>query len=88
MCVCRLYVHPSRVRSVYSAAVRLKMDKVASTCAQWLVNNLDTQSCLEIRAIPGVAADTKLVKVIDEFIVGHVSGKCGKNGARYVCEGC
>ena len=74
VCVCRLYVHPTRVRSVYSAAVRLKMDKVAGTCAEWLVSNLDTQSCLEVRAIPGVAADTQLVKVIDQFIVRHVSG--------------
>ncbi|XP_043237757.1 influenza virus NS1A-binding protein homolog isoform X1 [Amphibalanus amphitrite] len=67
----KLSAHPSRVRSVYSAAVRLKMDKVAAACAQWLVNNLDIHSCLEIRAIPGIVADTQLVKVIDEFIVRH-----------------
>jgi len=69
----RLYVHPSKVRSVYAAAVRLKMDRVGRRCAEWLVSNLDTQCCLEIRAIPGVAGDTQLVTVIDQFIVRHFS---------------
>ncbi|XP_037083607.1 influenza virus NS1A-binding protein homolog A-like isoform X2 [Pollicipes pollicipes] len=67
----KLYVHPSKVRAVYSAAARLKMDRVARRCAEWLVSNLDTQSCLEIRSISGVASDSQLVKVADDFIVLH-----------------
>ena len=56
------------MKSVYVTAVRLRMERVASECASFLSEHLDLQSCLELRALPGVARHSDLVRIVDDFI--------------------
>lgn len=66
----RLDIPGDEVKSVYVAAMRLKMDRVARECINFMTDerNLDLDTCLELRALPGVGRMKDLVVQVDEFI--------------------
>ncbi len=64
----RLRVQASQVKSVYMAAVHLRMDRAARQCADFLSAHLDLRSCLEVRALPGVSRRLDVVRSVDAFI--------------------
>ncbi|XP_076058163.1 influenza virus NS1A-binding protein-like [Oratosquilla oratoria] len=64
----QLRVLPDHVKSVYIAANRLKMETAARKCGEYLAAHLSPETCLAIRAIPGIASNKQLVKQIDNFI--------------------
>ena len=39
------------------ASLRLRMDRVTSECARFLLSQLDLASCLDLRSMPGVAPE-------------------------------
>ena len=64
----RLFVSADQVKSVYLAAVRLRMDTAARECANFLLSNIDVESCLELRSLPGIARMCDFVEKVDHFI--------------------
>ncbi|KAF6197726.1 hypothetical protein GE061_008692 [Apolygus lucorum] len=64
----RLELRPEEVRSVYTAAVGLSMDRVAKRCASYLVDNLSPDTCVGVRSLPGIAKTKEFVATVDEYI--------------------
>ncbi|KAK4316829.1 hypothetical protein Pmani_012046 [Petrolisthes manimaculis] len=63
-----LEVPDTLVRNVFIVAKRLKMEGVSSACGEHLVSHLNPDSCLAVRATPGIASDKVLVERVDRFI--------------------
>lgn len=98
----RLEVVPSDVKSVYVAACYLKMERVASQCAAHLLDSLTPESCLDVRALPGIAQNEQFVKQLETYIRTNVSTEnhilrtnsnpvdnffsCKQNNLRNVCK--
>ncbi|KAF4522492.1 hypothetical protein B566_EDAN002577 [Ephemera danica] len=64
----RLEVPAHQVKSVYLAACQLKMEKVIQVCSQYLIQNLDIGTCIEIRSLPGIIRNKAFVAKVDRFI--------------------
>ncbi len=67
------------VKPVYTAALRLKMDRVAAECARFLASHLDLGSCLEIRSTPGVTNKIKTKPENDEVKTKNKERKSSKD---------
>ena len=60
------------MRSVYGAAVRLKMDRAACECARFLASNINLETCLDIRGMSGISRLKDLVGQVDGFIEANM----------------
>lgn len=66
-------VGANHVKQVYLTAIYLKMEKVARECAQYLIQQLNVDNCIEIRSLPSIARNKNFVSQVDNFITSHVS---------------
>lgn len=64
----RLELDPDEVKSVFVAANQLKIDRVVKVCGAHLVNNLNIENAIDIRALHGISKDKSLVAKVDAFI--------------------
>lgn len=69
----KMEVDSSQVKSVYVAAHRLKMERVVNFCAQYLVENLDPATAIEICSLPGIALNPILAGQIDAYLASEIS---------------
>ena len=69
----RMEVAASQVKAVYVAAVRLKMERVVNYCAQYLVDNLDPATAIEIRSLPGIQRNSELAARVDAYLAEEVA---------------
>lgn len=69
----RLEVPHDQVKAVYMTAVRLKMDDVAKSCGQYLVNHLSPQNCIGIRSMQGLCNDFELCSNVDNYIQQEIT---------------
>ncbi|KAB7494902.1 Influenza virus NS1A-binding-like protein B [Armadillidium nasatum] len=63
-----LEVSAASAKAMYIAAYKLKMEGIAKSCGEHLVNSLTPDSCLAVRALPGIATNTRLVSIVDQYI--------------------
>ena len=90
----KLDVTGDRVKPVYIAAVRLKMDRVASECARYMLSHLDLGSCLEMRSMPFSGREKKTaaascngdLKKVDTVTNGTSNGSTGSSGGDFLSE--
>lgn len=64
----RLEIPHNQVKVVYMTALRLKMERAARKCGEYLVAHLNPENCIGIRSIPGLCSDQDLCGVIDTYI--------------------
>ncbi|KAJ1172173.1 hypothetical protein NDU88_004023 [Pleurodeles waltl] len=60
------------VRDVYSAAKKLKMDRVKQVCGDYLLSKMDSQSCICYRNFVSCMGDWRLLNKIDSYIQEHL----------------
>ncbi|XP_067310024.1 influenza virus NS1A-binding protein homolog B isoform X2 [Pseudorasbora parva] len=60
------------VRDVYSAAKRLKLDRVKQICGDYLLSKMDSQSAISYRNFASSMADGRLLGKIDGYIQDHL----------------
>lgn len=65
-------------KNKYSADVLIiiivfQMESVSSACGEYLVSHLNPDTCLAVRATPGIATDKTLVERVDRYIQQLVS---------------
>ena len=60
------------------AALRLRMDRVTTECARFLLSQLDLASCLDLRSMPGVAPELFAIPDIDKDL-HSINGKDESN---------
>ncbi|CAL4058787.1 unnamed protein product, partial [Meganyctiphanes norvegica] len=56
------------VKTVFKAAMRLKMETVAHACGEHLVAHMTPETCLSVRAIAGIRSNEQLCSRVDEYI--------------------
>ncbi|XP_022913715.1 influenza virus NS1A-binding protein homolog isoform X2 [Onthophagus taurus] len=66
-----LQVPTNQVKAVYIASCHLKIDRVARKCAQYLINHLSVENCIEIRSLPGIAKNKEFIHQVDNFIANN-----------------
>lgn len=69
----KMEVAASQVKAVYVAAVRLKMERVVNYCAQYLVDNLDPATAIEIRSLPGIQRNSELAARVDAYLAEEIT---------------
>ncbi|XP_069497464.1 influenza virus NS1A-binding protein isoform X2 [Ambystoma mexicanum] len=60
------------VKDVYSAAKKLKMDRVKQVCGDYLLSKMDAQSCICYRNFVNCMGDWRLLNKIDGYIQEHL----------------
>ncbi|XP_036410045.1 influenza virus NS1A-binding protein homolog A-like [Megalops cyprinoides] len=60
------------VRDVYSAARRLKMERVKQICGDYLLSRMDCQSAISYRHFASSMGDARLLSKIDDYIQEHL----------------
>uniref|UniRef100_A0A8C1CVD7 Influenza virus NS1A binding protein a n=1 Tax=Cyprinus carpio carpio TaxID=630221 RepID=A0A8C1CVD7_CYPCA len=60
------------VKEVYSAAKRLKMDRVKQICGDYLLSKMDSQSAISYRNFASCMGDWRLLGKIDSYIQEHL----------------
>ncbi|XP_053549818.1 influenza virus NS1A-binding protein [Bombina bombina] len=60
------------VRDVYSAAKKLKIDRVKQVCGNYLLSKMDSQSCISYRNFVNTMGDWRLLNKIDGYIQEHL----------------
>uniref|UniRef100_A0A671NU71 Influenza virus NS1A-binding protein homolog B-like n=1 Tax=Sinocyclocheilus anshuiensis TaxID=1608454 RepID=A0A671NU71_9TELE len=60
------------VRDVYSAAKKLKLERVKQICGDYLLSKIDSQSAISYRNFASSVADGRLLGKIDAFIQDHL----------------
>uniref|UniRef100_A0A673IB97 Influenza virus NS1A-binding protein homolog A n=1 Tax=Sinocyclocheilus rhinocerous TaxID=307959 RepID=A0A673IB97_9TELE len=60
------------VKEVYSAAKRLKMDRVKRICGDYLLSKMDSQSAISYRNFASCMGDGRLLGKIDGYIQEHL----------------
>uniref|UniRef100_A0A8C9VSD9 Influenza virus NS1A binding protein b n=1 Tax=Scleropages formosus TaxID=113540 RepID=A0A8C9VSD9_SCLFO len=60
------------VQDVYSAAKRLKMERVKQTCGDYLLSKMDCQSAISYRNFASLMGDGRLLCKIDGYIQEHL----------------
>ncbi|XP_055539704.1 influenza virus NS1A-binding protein-like isoform X1 [Wyeomyia smithii] len=63
-----LEVPNDMIRDVYLAAWQLKIDNVVKECARHMVGELEPESCIETRSLPGIARNNNFVHEVDDYI--------------------
>uniref|UniRef100_A0A8B9BHU6 Influenza virus NS1A binding protein n=1 Tax=Anser brachyrhynchus TaxID=132585 RepID=A0A8B9BHU6_9AVES len=60
------------VKDVYSAAKKLKMERVKQVCGDYLLSKMDIQSCICYRNFASCMGDSRLLNKIDGYIQEHL----------------
>ncbi|KAE8611050.1 hypothetical protein XENTR_v10012317 [Xenopus tropicalis] len=60
------------VKDVYSAAKKLKIDRVKQVCGDYLLSKIDVQSCISYRNFVNAMGDWRLLSKIDNYIQEHL----------------
>ncbi|KAL1022830.1 hypothetical protein UPYG_G00032920 [Umbra pygmaea] len=60
------------VKEVYSAAKRLKMERVKQICGDYLLSKMDSQSAISFRNFASVMGDGRVLSEIDAYIQEHL----------------
>uniref|UniRef100_A0A673TZI9 Influenza virus NS1A binding protein n=1 Tax=Suricata suricatta TaxID=37032 RepID=A0A673TZI9_SURSU len=60
------------VKDVYSAAKKLKMDRVKQVCGDYLLSRMDVTSCISYRNFASCMGDTRLLNKVDAYIQEHL----------------
>ncbi|XP_063796266.1 influenza virus NS1A-binding protein [Pseudophryne corroboree] len=60
------------VKDVYSAAKKLKIDRVRQVCGDYLLSKIDAQSCISYRNFVNAMGDWRLLSKIDSYIQEHL----------------
>ncbi|NXW29944.1 NS1BP protein, partial [Phaetusa simplex] len=60
------------VKDVYSAAKKLKMERVKQVCGDYLLSKMDVQSCISYRNFASCMGDARLLNKIDGYIQEHL----------------
>uniref|UniRef100_A0A8D2QIM9 Influenza virus NS1A binding protein n=2 Tax=Passerellidae TaxID=1729112 RepID=A0A8D2QIM9_ZONAL len=60
------------VKDVYSAAKKLKMERVKQVCGDYLLSKMDVQSCISYRNFASCMGDSRLLHKIDGYIQEHL----------------
>ncbi|XP_068096221.1 influenza virus NS1A-binding protein [Hyperolius riggenbachi] len=60
------------VKDVYSAAKKLKVDRVKQVCGDYLLSKMDVQSCISYRNFVNAMGDWRLLSKIDGYIQEHL----------------
>ncbi|XP_051581307.1 influenza virus NS1A-binding protein homolog A isoform X2 [Myxocyprinus asiaticus] len=60
------------VKEVYSAAKRLKMERVKQICSDYLLSKMDSQSAISYRNFASCMGDARLLGKIDNYIQEHL----------------
>uniref|UniRef100_A0A4W4G0M3 BTB domain-containing protein n=1 Tax=Electrophorus electricus TaxID=8005 RepID=A0A4W4G0M3_ELEEL len=60
------------VKEVYSAAKRLKMERVKQICGEFLLSKMDSQNAISYRNFASSMGDTRLLAKIDCYIQEHL----------------
>lgn len=60
------------VKDVYSAAKKLKMERVKQVCGDYLLSKMDVQSCISYRNFVSCMGDSRLLSKIDGYIQEHL----------------
>ncbi|NXB71997.1 NS1BP protein, partial [Donacobius atricapilla] len=60
------------VKDVYSAAKKLKMERVKQVCGDYLLSKMDVQSCISYRNFASFMGDSRLLNKIDGYIQEHL----------------
>ncbi|NXD08579.1 NS1BP protein, partial [Nothocercus nigrocapillus] len=60
------------VKDVYSAAKKLKMERVKQVCGDYLLSKMDIQSCISYRNFASSMGDSRLLSKIDSYIQEHL----------------
>ncbi|XP_018423423.1 PREDICTED: influenza virus NS1A-binding protein [Nanorana parkeri] len=60
------------VKDVYSAAKKLKIDRVKQVCGEYLLSKMDVKSCISYRNFANVMGDWRLLSKIDMYIQEHL----------------
>ncbi|NXY18973.1 NS1BP protein, partial [Atrichornis clamosus] len=60
------------VKDVYSAAKKLKMERVKQVCGDYLLSKMDVQSCISYRNFASCMGDPRLLNKIDGYIQEHL----------------
>lgn len=63
-----LEVPNDMIRDVYLAAWQLKIDSVVKECARHMVGELEPESCIETRSLPGINRNKNFVLEVDAYI--------------------
>ncbi|XP_019552972.3 influenza virus NS1A-binding protein isoform X1 [Aedes albopictus] len=56
------------IRDVYLAAWQLKIDTVVKECARYMVNDLEPETCVDTRSLPGINRNKSFVQEVDAYI--------------------
>lgn len=56
------------IRDVYLAAWQLKIDTVVKECARHMVSELEPETCIETRSLPGINRNKNFVQEVDAYI--------------------
>ncbi|NP_001085246.1 uncharacterized protein LOC432344 [Xenopus laevis] len=60
------------VKDVYSAARKLKIERVKQVCGDYLMSKIDAQSCISYRNFVNTMGDWRLLSKIDHYIQEHL----------------
>uniref|UniRef100_A0A8C3L607 Influenza virus NS1A binding protein n=1 Tax=Chrysolophus pictus TaxID=9089 RepID=A0A8C3L607_CHRPC len=60
------------VKDVYSAAKKLRMERVKQVCGDYLLSKMDVQSCISYRNFVSCMGDSRLLSKIDGYIQEHL----------------
>ncbi|KAM4640773.1 influenza virus NS1A-binding protein isoform 1-T2 [Discoglossus pictus] len=60
------------VKDVYSAAKKLKIERVKKVCGDYLLSKMDAQSCISYRNFVNAMGDWRLLSKIDGYIQEHL----------------
>uniref|UniRef100_A0A6I8NZ18 Influenza virus NS1A binding protein n=1 Tax=Ornithorhynchus anatinus TaxID=9258 RepID=A0A6I8NZ18_ORNAN len=64
------------VKDVYSAAKKLKMDRVKQVCGDYLLSRMDVSSCISYRNFASCMGDSRLLNKVDVYIQEHLLQIC------------
>lgn len=60
------------VKDVYSAAKKLKMDRVKQVCGDYLLSRMDVSSCISYRSFASRMGDSRFLHQVDTYIQEHL----------------
>ncbi|KAF7241339.1 hypothetical protein EYD10_12080 [Varanus komodoensis] len=60
------------VKDVYSAAKKLKMERVKQVCGDYLLSRMNVESCISYRNFASSMGDSRLLNKIDGYIQEHL----------------
>lgn len=56
------------IRDVYLAAWQLKIETVVKECARYMVNDLEPETCIDTRSLPGINRNKAFVQEVNSYI--------------------